>query len=78
MQIIYKPTDLLQAQMLYSMLIDEGIYARINGVNLLGGIGLLPVMDLLTLWAKDDQAELAKTLIYDYLSAEIDWSGEII
>ena len=73
MQIVYKPADLLQAQMLYSMLIDEGVDARINGVNLLGGIGLLPVADLLTLWAEDDQAELARSLIDDYLSAEIDW-----
>ncbi len=72
MQIIYKPIDLLEAQMLVSMLNDEGIKAFVNGANLLGGVGLLPVSDLLTITTDDTDAKNAKDLVVSYLSANFD------
>ncbi len=72
MQIIYKPIDLLEAQMLVSMLNDEGIQAFVNGTNLLGGVGLLPASDLFNITTNDADAKNAKHLIDSYLSADFD------
>ncbi len=71
MQIIYKPRDLLEANMLTAMLANEDIQTFINGLNLQGGVGELPVNDLITIMVNDDNAKKAKFLINDYLKAKI-------
>ena len=71
MKIIYYASDLIQAQMLSSMLNDQGIPATVNGLNLFGGVGELPAHDLLNIAVANSQAKQAKTLIKDYLSADI-------
>ena len=45
---IYEPRDLMEAQMLVGMLETEGIEARVVGSDLLGAIGELPALGLLT------------------------------
>lgn len=72
MQIIYYPADLPQAQMLVTMLDSEGIVATIGGANLLGGIGMLPTNDLLTMLVNDIDVNNAKNLINSYLAASFD------
>lgn len=71
MQIIHYATDLIEAQMVGSMLESQGIPAKVNGINLIGAAGELPVNDMLNIAVADVHSEQAKQLIKDYLSAEI-------
>ena len=70
MQVVYEPADLIQAELLLSMLRSEGINAHLIGADLVGGVGELPAIGLLRLMVVDQQAEQAQQLIQHYLSAE--------
>jgi len=69
MQAVYQPADLLEANMLVSMLEGEGISAHIHGANLVGAMGELPALGLLSIWVEDGQLERAAGLIRDYVQA---------
>jgi hypothetical protein len=69
MQRIYEPQDLLEAELLLSMLASEGIDAHLTGQHLIGAIGELPVCGLLGLLVDDRQAERAQRLIAAYNAA---------
>ena len=69
MQRIYEPQDLLEAELLMSMLASEGIAAHLAGQHLLGAMGELPAMGLLGLLVEDDDAEHARQLIAAYNAA---------
>jgi hypothetical protein len=69
MRRVYEPANLIEAQMLIGMLADEGIRAHLNGGDLVGGMGDLPVMGLLSLNVENDQAEHARRLIAEYNAA---------
>lgn len=71
MQIVHYARDLIEAQMLASFLESEGIKAQVNGINLMGGAGELPVNDILNIAVADIEAQRAKVLIADYLSAKL-------
>lgn len=69
MQRIYEPQDMLEAELLSSMLASEGVEAHVTGGHLLGGAGELPVGGLLGLLVPNQQAEHARGLIAAYNAA---------
>lgn len=69
MQRIYEPANLMEAEMLLSMLASEGIGAHLAGRDLVGGMGELPAIGLLSVVVDNDQAEYARQLINAYTSA---------
>ncbi|WP_271410790.1 putative signal transducing protein [Pseudomonas sp. Q1-7] len=70
MRRIYEPRDLIEAELLLSMLASEGVEAHLAGGHLLGGIGELPVCGLLGLLVEDEDAERASRLIAAYNAAQ--------
>lgn len=69
MQRIYEPESLLEAQMLLAMLESEGVLAYLAGRDLVGGMGELPALGLLSLNVDNDQADYARQLIAEYNAA---------
>ena len=69
MQRIHQPVDLIEAQMLISMLHSEGIRVHLQGADLIGGMGELPALGLLALMVDDQQASYARQLIDSYQQA---------
>ncbi|HSX70848.1 DUF2007 domain-containing protein [Pseudomonas subflava] len=69
MQRIYEPQDLLEAELLLSMLASEGVEAHLVGRHLLGAMGELPALGLLALVVDDEDAEHARRLIAGYNAA---------
>lgn len=70
MQRIYEPENLLEAELLFGMLVNEGIDVYLAGRHLLGGVGELPMQGLLGLTVPDEQAESARRLIAEYNVAQ--------
>lgn len=69
MQRIHEPLDLVQAQLLVSMLASEGINAHVQGEHLLGAMGELPAIGLLSIWVQDGDAVRARELVLAYEQA---------
>lgn len=69
MRKIYEPENMMEGELLQSMLASEGIESHITGRHLLGGIGELPVFGLLGLAVENEQAERARQLITEYNGA---------
>lgn len=69
MQRIHEPIDLIEAQMLISMLRSEGIEVYLQGEDLVGGMGELPALGLLGLMVGDQYAQQAHELITSYQQA---------
>lgn len=69
MQRIHEPADLMEAQMLISMLHSEGIAVYLQGADLVGGMGELPALGLLGLMVGDEDALRARELIISYQQA---------
>lgn len=70
MRKIYEPENMMEGELLQSMLASEGIESHITGRHLLGGIGELAVFGLLGLAVvDDDQADRARQLITEYNGA---------
>ncbi|WP_236185558.1 MULTISPECIES: putative signal transducing protein [Pseudomonas] len=69
MQRIYEPENLLEGELLQCMLASEGIEAHLQGRDLLGGAGELPLFGLLGLSVENHQAQRARELIAAYNAA---------
>ncbi|NBA94966.1 putative signal transducing protein [Pseudomonas sp. R5(2019)] len=69
MQRIYEPEDLLEGELLLCMLASEGVEAHLAGRDLVGGVGELPPLGLLSLNVENDQAQYARQLIAEYNAA---------
>ena len=69
MQRIYEPENLMEGELLLSMLASEGVEAHLVGRDLLGATGELPVYGLLGLAVENDQAQYARELIAAYNAA---------
>ncbi|MBP8264649.1 MAG: DUF2007 domain-containing protein [Pseudomonas sp.] len=69
MQRIYEPQDLMEGELLLSMLASEGIDAYLTGQHLAGAVGELPACGLLGLMVEDAQAHSAQQLIAAYNAA---------
>ncbi len=82
MQRIHEPADLMEAQMLISMLNGEGIQVYLQGADLVGGMGELPALGLLALMVSDEDVQHACDLISSYQQAtpivEIELDGQQI
>lgn len=76
MQRIHEPVDLMEAQMLISMLHSEGIAVYLQGADLIGGMGELPALGLLGLMVDDEYAQQARKLIAGYQQATPIVDGE--
>ncbi|RMS16000.1 hypothetical protein ALP71_04104, partial [Pseudomonas coronafaciens pv. garcae] len=59
MQKIYEPENLMEAELLQTMLASEGIRAHLAGRDLLGAMGELPGLGLLAIKVEDAQVERA-------------------
>ena len=69
MRRIYEPQNLMEAELLLGMLDSEGVFARLDGRDLVGGTGEVPALGLLGLAVADDQARHARELIDAYNAA---------
>ena len=69
MQRIYEPENLMEAELLLGMLASEGVEARLEGRDLIGATGELPVFGLLGLAVANDRAQYARELIDAYNAA---------
>jgi hypothetical protein len=69
MQRVYEPQDLMEGELLLSMLASEGIDAYLTGRHLAGAVGELPACGLLGLMVEDAQAHSAQQLIAAYNTA---------
>lgn len=72
MQRIHEPADLMEAQMLISMLNSEGVEVYLQ----VGGMGELPALGLLGLMVSDDDVQHARELITSYQEATPIIKGE--
>jgi len=70
MQRIYEPQDLMEGELLLSMLASEGIDAYLTGRHLVGAVGELPACGLLGVLVDNAQAERAQQLIAAYNAAQ--------
>lgn len=70
MQRIYEPQDLMEGELLRSMLASEGVEAHLLGQHLVGAVGELPACGLLGLMVEDDDVSRARELIAAYNAAQ--------
>jgi hypothetical protein len=71
MKLIYKASDINEANIVSGMLRANGIEAHVGGFYLQGGVGDLAAMDFATIHVPDEDIELARSLIAEYESASI-------
>lgn len=71
MKLIYKASDINEANIVSGMLRANGIEAHVGGYYLQGGIGDLAATGFANIHVADEDVELAKTLIAEYESASI-------
>jgi len=71
MKLIYKASDINEANIVSGMLRANGIEAHVGGFYLQGGVGDLAATDFANIHVADEDIELARTLIADYESASI-------
>ena len=71
MKLIYKASDINEANIVSGMLRANGIEAHVGGYYLQGGIGDLAATDFANIHVADEDVELARTLIAEYESTSI-------
>ncbi len=69
MQRIYEPQDVMEGELLISMLASEGVEAHLAGRHLAGALGELHACGLLGLMVENVDAERAQALIAAYNAA---------
>jgi hypothetical protein len=62
MQIIYRAANIIDANLVKGALEHAGILAFVNGEYLTGGIGQLPMADLVSVMVADADVERAQTI----------------
>ena len=66
MQKVYSAQNPIDAHIVRGLLEQQGIAARVNGEYLQGGIGELPLVDLITVSVADADVDAALEVIRDY------------
>lgn len=67
---IYSAQNAIDAHIVKGMLEQQGISARVNGEFLQGGIGELPLIDLVTVSVADEDYVKALEVLREYEGAE--------
>mgnify|MGYP001812782583 FL=1 len=67
---IYSAQNAIDAHIVKGMLEQQGIQARINGEFLQGGIGELPLIDLVTVSVAEEDYEKALEVLREYENEE--------
>ena len=75
MKLVYRASDIIEANIVAGMLRSHGIESHVGGYYLQGGIGELAAQDFAHVHVADEDAELARSLIADYEQASVDESG---
>ena len=66
MQKVYSAQNPIDAHIVRGLLEQQGIAARVNGEYLQGGIGELPLIDLITVSVADGDVDAALEVIREY------------
>ena len=67
---IYSAQNAIDAHIVKGMLEQQGIQARVNGEYLQGGIGELPLIDLVTVSVAEEDYEKALEVVREYENEE--------
>ena len=67
---IYSAQNAIDAHIVKGMLEQQGIQARVNGEYLQGGIGELPLIDLVTVSVAEEDYEKALEVLREYENEE--------
>lgn len=67
---IYSAQNAIDAHIVKGMLEQQGIQARVNGEYLQGGIGELPLIDLVTVSVAEEDYEKALEVLRKYENEE--------
>ena len=66
MQKVYSAQNPIDAHIVKGLLEQQGVVARVNGEYLQGGIGELPLVDLITVTVADEDLDAALRIIQEY------------
>ena len=67
---IYSAQNAIDAHIVKGLLEQQGIQARVNGEYLQGGIGELPLIDLVTVSVAEEDYEKALEVLREYENEE--------
>ena len=67
---VYSAQNAIDAHIVKGLLEQQGIAARVDGEYLQGGIGELPLIDLVTVSVAEEDYEKASKVIREYENAE--------
>ena len=67
---IYSAQNAIDAHIIKGLLEQQGIAARVDGEYLQGGIGELPLIDLVTVSVAEEDYEKALRVLREYENAE--------
>lgn len=71
MRTLYEPSNALEAQMLHDLLKQEGIFSRVDGAYLQGGVGELPASGFVRLVVDEADYERARSVIERWEATEV-------
>jgi hypothetical protein len=71
MRTVFEPSNALEGYMLQDLLKQRGITARLDGAQLQGGVGELPVTGFVRLVVDDDDYDSARTVIDEWESTAV-------
>jgi hypothetical protein len=71
MKTLYEPSNVLEAHMLHDLLKQEGIFSRVDGAYLQGGVGELPAAGFVRLVVEDADYERARSVIQRWEATEV-------
>ena len=67
---VYSAQNAVDAHIVKGMLAQQGIVARVDGEYLQGGIGELPLIDLVTVSVSEEDYEKALKVLQEYESGD--------
>ncbi len=71
MRTVFEPSNALEGHMLHALLEQRGISSRVDGAQLQGGVGELPVSGFVRLMVEDDDYERARAVIAEWESTAV-------
>ena len=71
MRTLYEPSNALEAHMLHDLLKQEGIFSRVDGAYLQGGVGELPASGFVRLVVDDADYDRARSVIERWEATEV-------